>query len=122
MRKYFLSSLGVAVSVGGYFFLLDFVRPTLEEHHSVQVWWAILGLYLIFVGGTGFWYVGKERPGFAAIGFLLIAAALYLYDPTINSHLESIGLKWVWIAPLTGYFLWLMAWTKARPRSQNARQ
>jgi len=72
MRKYFLSSMGVVVSVVGYFLLLDFVRPILEEHHSVPVWWAILGLYLIFVGGTGFWYVGKERPGFAAIGFLLI--------------------------------------------------
>ena len=108
--------MGVVVSVAGYFLLLDFVRPILEEHHSVPVWWAILGLYLIFVGGTGFWYVGKARPGFAAIGFLLIAAALYLYDPTLNSHLASLGLKWVWIVPLTGYFLWLMAWVKTRPR------
>lgn len=122
MRKYFLSSLGAAVAVTAYFLLLDFVRPTLEEHHSVPVWWAILGLYVIFVGGGGFWYVGRDRPGFAAIGFLLISAALYLYDPTINSHLESVGLKWVWIIPLAGYFLWLMVWTKTRPRSQNTGQ
>jgi hypothetical protein len=120
MRKNLLSLLGIVASVAGYFFLLDFVRPELEERHVIPIWWALLGLYVIIVFGGGFWYIGKTRPGFAAIGFLSFASTLYLYDPTINSHLESIGLRWVWIVPLIALFLWLVAWVKTRPRSPNA--
>lgn len=116
MRKNVLALLGIAASVAGYFFLLDFVRPELEEHHLIPLWWAIQGLYLIFVFGRGFWYVGKTKPGFAATGFLSFVFAAYLYDPTINAHLQPIGLGWVWLVPLVSLFLWLLAWVKTRPR------
>ena len=121
MRKEFLFWLGIVASVAGYFLLLDFFRPALEKRHLIPIWWATLGLYVILVGGSGFWHVRKDRPCFAATGFLLICATLYLYDPTINSHLESIGLRWVWIVPLIAYFLWILAWVKRRPRTPEGK-
>ena len=119
MRKNFLSLLAIAASVAGYFFLLDFVRPELEERHLIPIWWASSGLYIILVFGRGFWDIGKARPSFAATGFLSFAAALYLYDPTINSHLQP-RLRWVWVLPLIALFLWILAWVKTRPRTQDA--
>jgi len=111
MREHLKSALTAALAAAGYFLLLDFARPALEQR-LVPVWWAILALYAILVFGIGFMRVIKARPKLSGIGFLLLLATLFLYDPTINIRLKLVGLGWLWIASLIVGILWLLTFMK----------
>lgn len=108
MRQHLLAAVTAFIASAGYFLLLDFARPALENRQLLFVWWAILGIYaaLVFVVGFGAWI--KARPKFTASGLLLFSATLYLYDPTISPRLQSIGLGWLWVASLILAVTWLL--------------
>ncbi len=108
MRQHALWGFEALIASVGYFLLLDFARPALQERHLVSAWWCTLGLYIVLVFGYGFRSAIRSRPKFSAIGFLLFAATFFSYDPTINPHLETIGMGWLWIATLVAGFLWLL--------------
>ncbi len=118
MRKLLLSSLDSLIFVAGYFLLLDFVRPALEERHLLALWWGFLGLYLIVGFAVGQWSTIRARPKFIATGFLLLAAAVYSFDPTIISHLDSVGLGGLWIVFLAAFFFWLVMFVRTS-RGEN---
>jgi hypothetical protein len=119
MREHLISAFIALVASGGYFLLLDFARPALEERRLVPVWWAILALYATLVFGIGFMRVIKARPKLSGTGFLLFLATLFLYDPTINTHLKPVGLGWLWIASLIVGFLWLLTLMKIILKDQQ---
>ncbi len=119
MREHLTSAITALAASAGYFLLLDFARPTLEERRLVPVWWAILALYAILVFGIGFMRVIKARPKSCGIGFLLLLATLFLYDPTINIHLKPVGLGWLWIASLIVGILWLLTLMKITLKDQQ---
>ncbi len=119
MREHLISAITALTASAGYFLLLDFARPGLEERRLVPVWWAILALYAILVFGIGFMRVIKVRPKLSGIGFLLLLATLFLYDPTINIHLKRVGLGWLWIASLIVGILWLLTVMKITLKDQQ---
>jgi hypothetical protein len=112
MRQTLYSALSGLIAVSGYFLLVDFVRPALEERHFLILWWLTLGLYVALVFGYGCWSILRTRPGLVGTGFLLLATTAYLYDPSIEPHLASVRLEWLWIAPLGGSFFWIFAFVK----------
>ena len=119
MREHLISAVTALMAAASYFFLLDFVRPTLEERQLVPVWWGILAIYATVVFGTGFMPVIRARPKLCGIGFLSFLATLFLYDPTINIHLRSLGLGWLWIASLIVGILWLLAFIRITLKDQQ---
>jgi hypothetical protein len=119
MREHLISGIAALTASAGYFLLLDFARPALEERRLVPVWWAILALYAILVFGIGFMRVIKARPKLCGIGFLLLLATLFLYDPTINIQLKPLGLGWLWIASLIVGVLWLLTLMKITLKDQQ---
>ena len=109
MREHLISALVALVAAVGYFLLLDFARPALESKGLVAVWWVILTFYAMLIFGVGFIRAIRTRPKLSGIGFVILVATLFLYDPTINVHLKRVGLGWLWIASLTLGFAWLLA-------------
>lgn len=103
----------------GYFMLLDFARPALEQRRLVAVWWLILALYAVLVFAFGFARVIGTRPKLSGTGFLLWLGTLFLYDPTINVYLKAVGLGWLWIAFLIVGFLWLLTLMKITFKDQQ---
>lgn len=112
MREHLYSALGALIASSGYFLLLDFARPALEERHMLILWWVTIGLYVVLLFGYACRSILRTKPVLAGIGFLLLGATAYLYDPTIEPHLATIGLGWLWMATLGGLLLWIIAFVK----------
>jgi hypothetical protein len=119
MREHLVSAITALTASASYFLLLDFARPALEKRQLVPVWWAILALYAILVFGIGFVRVIRVRTKLSGIGFLLLLATLFLYDPTINIRLKAVGLGWLWIASLIVGILWLLTIMKITLKDQQ---
>jgi len=104
-----LSATSALVFAGTYFFLLDGVRISMEQRHLVIVWWvllaAFLGLLFAFALGSEI----LKRPRSCGFGYLLLAGALYCYDPTINPFLAAHGFGRLWLVLLLAFFIWLGA-------------
>jgi len=103
-----------------YFLLLDYIRPILEERTLNAVWWLVLGGFLATLFGFQFRGAVVKRPRFFALGFLLLCATAYTYDPTINPRLADFGLKWIWIPLLFCLFLWLYSYAMAESKAGKA--
>ncbi len=106
-KRIVLSTIWAAVFTAAYFSLLDGVRPALEERRAVWLWWLILGVFLVLLFMFACLPDALRRPKFFAFGFILLAAAIYCYDPTINSYLGAHGLGRLWVVPLALFFIWL---------------
>jgi hypothetical protein len=120
MREHFLTGLDVIIGTAGYFLLDDLVRPPLQERHMLVLWWLILALYLAILFAYGSRPVWRARPGLVAMGCLLLAAAVYSSDSTIQPHLASIGLGWLWMPLIGGFFVWLIVFaTYIRNRARH---
>jgi hypothetical protein len=121
-RDLFLAGLEGAAASAGYFLLDDFVRPPLVVRHLAGLWWLTLGLYLVLLFAFGFRPVWRARPGFVAMGCLLFGAAVYSFDSTIQPHLASIGLGWLWMVSIGGFFVWLIVFAvrfRKRPNQKS---
>jgi len=101
------SAISAVVWTSLYFFVLENVRSALANRHVVWLWWIILGIYLSLLFVFAFGRDITRRPARFGFGFLLLAAAVYCYDTTINPHLMHFGLEWSWLPFLVGFFLWL---------------
>lgn len=112
MGKTLQSALGSVLAAASYFLLDDFVRPPLEKRHMLLLWWLTLGLYLAILFAYGSRPVWRARPGLVATGCLLLAAAVYSFDSTIQPHLASIGLGWLWMPFIGGFFVWLIVFAR----------
>ncbi len=120
MRNILRSGLSGGIAAVGYSLLVKFALPPLEQRHMLVLWWLTLGLYLALLFAYGFRSVWRAKPGLVGTGCLLLTLAAYSYDSTIQPHLASIGLGWVWMPLIGGVFLWLpMFATSFRKRDQN---
>jgi hypothetical protein len=119
MRETLYSVLSGLIAVLGYFLLADFVRPALEGRH-VMLWWLTIGLYVALLFGYSCRSILRTGTSLVATGFVLLATTAYLYDPTIEPHLASVRLGWLWIVSLCGFLLWIFAFVKnVRSRAQQ---
>ena len=115
-----MSIISAAVFAAAYSFLEDSVRPTLEGRRALWLWWLILGLFLVLLFTFACFREILQRPKFFGAGFVLLATAVYCYDPTINSYLAARGLGHVWVAWLGIFFIWLGTLTlSGRHNSQH---
>ena len=122
MRETLQSALGSVIAAAGYFLLDGFVRPPLQERHLLVLWWLTLALYLAILFTYGLSPVWKARPGPVATGCLLFTAAVYSFDSTIQPRLASIGLGWLWMPLIGGFFVWVIVFAKyIRDRARHKR-
>jgi hypothetical protein len=100
-----------------YFVGLDTLEPFLETRGLEPIWWFCLVLLLLLMFGlTGQLEKAYRdlnpnatRRGSSAkkVDLALLGVTLFLYDPTINPHLSSFGLGWLWLVSLSALFAWL---------------
>ncbi len=116
MSEPLIRFLTTVIVVAGYFFLLDYVRPALAERHLLALWWVIVGVYVTFVFGYGNRAGFKANPGLFGAGYLLFAAAVYLYDPSLQPFLTRLRIEWLWIVALVGFFIWIIVFVRIARR------
>lgn len=107
MRQNLIFAFEIIIFVAAYSLLVDFARPALYQLGLSAIWWIVLFLYLLLLF-AGFRHLLKSRPYFLGVGFLLFTAAVFSYDPMIQSHLALLGLSWIWVAFLGVSILWLL--------------
>jgi hypothetical protein len=107
MRQTLMFSLQIVIFVATYFLLTEFARPALLRVGLSSIWWIVLFLYVLLLF-AGFRHLLRSRPYFVRVGLLFFAAAVFSYDPIVNSHFAVLGLSWIWVAFLGVSILWLL--------------
>ncbi len=108
VRQSLIEAFETIMFVVGYFLLVDFARPALLQRGLSAIWWIVLLLYVLLLL-AGVRDLLKSRPYFVGVGFLLLTAGVFSYDPMIQSRLALLGLSWIWIAFVGASVLWWVA-------------
>jgi hypothetical protein len=108
MRQTLILAFEGIIFVVAYSLLVDFARPALLQRGLSAIWWIVLLLFVLLLF-AGFRPLLKSRPYFVGVGFLLLTAGVFSYDPMIQSHLALLGLSWIWIAFVGASILWFLA-------------
>lgn len=117
----------VAAYVVGYGLLTDLVSPVLIRNGHVEVWWLVLGSYIVSVWAITLWEAkratGKANVVPGTVAFVLVGILVFLVDPSLRPRLEARGLGWLWLMGAAACFGWgAIQFIRLRRETRKERQ